>query len=194
MIKVILHGGLGQEEVNQIALTEEIKKNLSRNSKILIIPFARQKEDWEKVYKKYVERYGGLGNEVEFLCATEDYTNLIRQMEMSDAIFFTGGNETLLKERLTDIAFEVFEGKTIFGSSAGANIFAEKYYSNDRDEIEDGFYKLPFYTMCHFDPQKKVYARRLHELDEKKKVISLKEGDFVVLFFNKYGEEIASRE
>jgi peptidase E len=187
MIKLILHGGGNLIGSSLKAIISEIKKDLpkDRSTKILIIPFARAEEEWKDVFDKYCGRYAGISVKKIFESASPDLKKLRDQINVSDIIFFPGGSEILLKKYLKNIKFSLFKNKTIIGVSAGANIFSNIYYSNDRRAIESGLYKLPIQTICHFDASKNDKLNKLILAGKKLKKITLaiSEGEFFVLFY-----------
>jgi peptidase E len=185
MTKFILQGGGRISKVKLQKILAEIRQEITdRRVKILIIPFARKRSEWKKVYLKYCKRYSKLfiGNEV--ILASPETTLLRSQINSSDIIFVCGGNELLLKRYLKSIKPKLFNNKVIVGVSAGANVFSSYYYSNDRNRIEKGLGILPIKTMCHYNLSKKEKFKKLISHKNKLRNISLaiKEKDYIILF------------
>lgn len=185
MTKFILHGGgdLFGQKLKKI-LTEIIQNISVKKVKILVIPFARKKNEWEDVYIKYCKRYSRLSLEKEFILASQDINSLKLQISSSDIIFLCGGSELLIKKYLKGIKSSLFNNKIIIGVSAGANILSSYYYSNDRNRIEKGLGILPIKTICHFNLSKNKKLKKLVSYKNKQQKITfpIKEGDFIVLF------------
>jgi len=188
MIKLILHGGGNLDGKELKILISEVEKNLPKKNKIkiLIVPFARLEKDWGGIFDKYQKRYSGILLEKDFVLASSDLKKFKNQIVASDVIFFSGGSEILLKKYLRYVDFSLFNNKTVVGISAGANIFSSNYYSNDRGIIENGLYKLPIKTICHFDSTKNDYLKKLvsKENSLKTTTLAINEGSFFVLFFS----------
>jgi peptidase E len=185
MTKFILQGGVRVSRAKlQKILTEIGQEITDRRIKILIIPFARKRSEWKKVYLKYRKRYSKLfvGNEV--ILASPEIALLRSQINSSDIIFVCGGSELLLKRYLKSIKPKLLDNKVIVGISAGVNIFSSYYYSNDRDRIEKGLGILPIKTMCHYNLSKKEKFKKLISHKNKLRNISLaiKEEDYIALF------------
>lgn len=105
------------------------------------------------------------------------------QLREAHIIYVHGGNGDLLQYTLKDVDLKglVSEDKVIAGASAGANMWASCYYSNDNDAVCDGFGLLPVKTFCHYETYK---WRNLNKLIKAKKnlpVITLSDNDFVML-------------
>ncbi len=179
MTRIILHGGgssLSREQ--QVLLTDEILKTLPCSDiKILIIPFARGAEQWADVFAMYQERYSALHIVGEFILALPELDILQEQIFSADVVMIAGGSEKRLEEYLSEIPFSVYRGKTVVGFSAGANIFASYYYSNDRKKREAGLYQLPFNTICHYNGSQEKEYQELMLLGE---THALREGEFFV--------------
>ena len=91
-------------------MKEEIKRLLRQDkASLLVVPFARRKEEWKDTYYKYMDRYADLGGSSGFMCADEQKDVFLTQIKKADIIFFSGGNEELLKEMMKDIPFTNFE-------------------------------------------------------------------------------------
>jgi peptidase E len=188
MINIILHGGGDIHGGSLRKLLNEIKKldsNHRNNPNVLIIPFARMKSEWEKVFEKYKKRYSSLSTKDSFVLAISNQSVLNKQIENSQIIFICGGSEVLLRRYLKSVSFSSFENKVVVGVSAGANIFSRYYYSNDRNKIESGIFKLPVKTLCHFTDQQYEHVQKLHIYKSKESLplIALKESEFFSLMF-----------
>lgn len=180
-MKLVLHGGGDLTEEQRLRIVEELKKDLPEGPiVILVVPFGREQSEWGRVFEKYSNRYKELGVNGEFILASPDAITLDEQLKYADVVLVAGGDERLLRERLQRVEFSAFEGKTVVGVSAGANIFAAKYYSNDRGAIEDGMYKLPFNTICHYSGGSIQLPQR-DLLMSYGETLALAEGEFAVI-------------
>jgi peptidase E len=105
------------------------------------------------------------------------------QIEYADVIYVHGGNGDELQDwlgvihNLKDI---VSEDKICAGSSAGANMWANCYYSNDNQSVCSGLNVIPVKTFCHYNSSKWKKANELIQTgDTTLPLITLVEGEYV---------------
>ncbi|MFA6296775.1 MAG: Type 1 glutamine amidotransferase-like domain-containing protein [Patescibacteria group bacterium] len=167
MIKYILHGGATKiDNKSNQDFNQEIVKDLQEPIKILLVCFAKDKEQWKDAFerhKSYLIKYN-LGKNFEFALADENSVRFIDQIKNNHVLYFVGGSDELLQKYLKKIndLGTLFNDKVVVGSSAGANMLAKYYYSTDDNCIKNGLGILPIKVFCH-------YKNNLKELEELKK-------------------------
>ncbi len=157
--KFILHGGFDKNKTNEDnhLFYSEILKDTSDNTKILLVPFAKDEDRitpaTEKISKEF--RNVSEGKTLHITVATHD--NFLNQLTDADVIYFHGGVSTKLLETLKpygDLS-SYFEEKTIAGESAGANILSTYFYSPHADQVLEGLKILPIRMIPHYTEDKK---------------------------------------
>lgn len=187
MTKYILHGG--ETKVDN----ESNKKfffectNLPQTPvKILCIYFAKTsgslEEAFELAKKKFTEA-AAPGKELTLVLADENIDTLRKQIQDADVVYIHGGDTDVLKEKLrplTDFA-ELIEGKTVAGSSAGAYVLSQYYYSNSNSGVREGFGVLPIKVSAHWNEEKQQQRELLEEFGEELPVYLIPETEFVII-------------
>lgn len=155
---------------------------------IVYVPYAKtQREDQEKYYqinkKNCLEALPQ--KHVEFLLAKENPEKFLDQVHEADVIYFGGGNDEVLKKFLEQVPLSIlvqhFERKVIAGSSAGANVLAKYYFTNDRQRVDEGLGILPIKTICHYTEEKEARLEELEAYKEQLTSFALPEDYFVVI-------------
>ena len=185
MTKYILHGGKTSEpyESNQ-NFFREIAAGLAEPIKVLIVQFAREEEKWPEQFEWEKGKFGFLKKRIEFTPADPDLEVFRAQVARADAVFLIGGDTQLLYEKLKNIEniSELFRGKTIAGSSAGANVLAKYYYSNDYLRPEDGLGILPIKAFVHYsDAEFKDALGELKNYKENLEIKTIPEKEFIIM-------------
>jgi len=132
MAKYILHGGFTRVDNNLNAeYYREITKDLVIGTKILVIPFSRDDEEYDDVFNEETKKLrDGAGNkQLEVLLASEN--NFIEQVINSDALVIRGGDTLKLigvLKQFPSFAASV-KDKVVAGSSAGAYVLSKYYHS-----------------------------------------------------------------
>ncbi|MFH1826990.1 MAG: Type 1 glutamine amidotransferase-like domain-containing protein [bacterium] len=82
---------------------------------------------------------------------------LKKQIRSSELIYILGGENKSLKNVLKKVKDlkELFKGKVIVGSSAGAYVLSTYYYSDEDKGIFSGFGILPIKVIGHYSPRLK---------------------------------------
>ena len=187
MTKYILHGGCtGIKCESNNRFFAEILKDLKESARILMIYFAKPEEEWEDKLRKDKISFSSNsgGKKFELILANPDIKKLIEQIKNADAVYLHGGNQDILKEKMAPIANlkELFEGKTIAGSSAGAILLAE--YSHSRSSIQPhkGLGIMPIKLVVHYSEE---LDNKLEDLkkygDENMETYAIAETEFVVI-------------
>jgi len=154
MTKYILHGGyMGRENDQNKMFFSEVTKDLKNGDKVLVVGFARNSEEYDKILErdKVNVLNSSNGKNLEVLWADEN--NFMDQVKDSGAIIIEGGDTlqlfTVLKKFPDFLNF--LDGKTIAGSSAGAYVLSKYYYSNSADKIFEGLGAVPIRILCHYE-------------------------------------------
>ena len=134
------------------AFCDELIKNFPEPVKILDCIFARLQTVWEETFAKDKEFFKTQlpGKKLEFqLAGLDAFTN---QVKWADVVYFRGGSsEELVKSLLEHREWSSYlEGKTVAGTSAGADALSKYYYGLDNLEIQNGLGLVPVKTIPHF--------------------------------------------
>ena len=186
MTKFILHGGYtSTPSIHNTNFFKEMVKGLSEPVKILNVYFAAQKEKWQELFeddkKKFTEFNPGI--QMEFIMASDDMDTLIGQIKSTDVVYIRGGRELLVYEIFKKIENlkELFDGKVVGGSSAGAYVLSKYFYSNNRDEIMEGTGVLPVKCFAHYSDEKADNLQMLKEYGEELEIYTIPDTEFVVI-------------
>lgn len=190
MTKFVLLGGYPQKaDDGGRSFYEELIEGFSEPVKVLLCMFARSEDAWQKTFdedqmilaqnlpsKKLTLRMASPG---EFL----------EQVAWADVVYFRGGTtKKLLDELKKQAGWEkIIQGKTIAGTSAGANILGKYYCALDKPEVEEGLGLLPVKVIVHYRSDynapnidwDKSY-QLLQSVEEELPILALGEGQFEV--------------
>ena len=190
MIKFILVGGYpykatdgGKAFAHQLVagFTEEVVN-------ILLCMFARPRDNWEKAYAQDIEFFTAhlYPKKVQFQLANPE--TFKAQVQWSQVVYIRGGStEVLLSElQKQNIHLETeLHGKTLAGSSAGAQAISRYYYGVDSLQVGEGLGLLPVKVVVHYQSDYNApninWERAVSELKDYKEdlpVITLAEGQF----------------
>ena len=103
----------------------------------------------------------------------------------ADIVYIHGGNGDTLQSYFnhftTDQLKDMFDGVVCSGHSAGANFWADCYYSNDNQAICEGMGILPIKTFSHYQSWKfeKLFELAMHKSELP--LIPLIDGDYIVI-------------
>ena len=154
MTKYILHGGFTRVDNNQNNLFfAEFLKDVKNNGKVLLVFFAAEGDRIDSLFADIVRQCESQlnGRQVTFIQATLETFG--EQLKESDAIYLHGGNTPTLISVLKNYPNleEMFSGKIIAGSSAGAYALATLGTSHTEEHIREGLGFLPIRLVCHFE-------------------------------------------
>ena len=186
MTKYILHGGAtSQESLHNKNFSIEMLKGLPEPIKILVVYFAISKDKWNELMEDDNRKFSKFnpGKKFELTLATDDIKLFKKQISDSDVIYIRGGRELVIHQlfKQIDNLEDLFKGKVIGGSSAGAYTLSKYFYSNGRDSIEEGTGILPIKVMAHYSPDKIEPFERLKGYKEDLKMYTIPETEFVVI-------------
>src|SRR5690348_2053535 len=133
------------------ALVEAMLGRAPSPAKVLVCYFARPREDWERKFVDETERYEALaGDRLRLTMAYPDVFE--QQLAESDVLLIKGGDEALLDYYLSsfDNLAQKFAGKTIVGSSAGADYLADSFWTPDWRTVGKGIGLVRVSVIPHF--------------------------------------------
>ncbi len=134
-----------------------------RSATVLIVPFARQRSEWKPISERYRKALfsGFVRSGIASVSVADPRTPVFfRQFARADLVFLCGGSELRLQKYISTIKWPRW-GKIIVGISAGANVLAKRYFSNDRNRVETGLGVVPMSTICHYGSEKRSRLIRL---------------------------------
>lgn len=160
--KFILHGGFNpeQRDENNTDFYVEVLKNAPENSKILLVPFAKDVERIPSSIAKVTSEFNKNKWQKNIVIEIANEKDLIQQVKSANIIYFFGGISSKLLEVLKkypDLK-TYLKGKTIVGESAGANVWGNFFYSPQADSVFEGLGVLPLKIIPHY---KKEYEGKL---------------------------------
>jgi peptidase E len=156
MTKIILHGGFSREdnELNR-GYYREITKDLKDGDTVLVVLFARKKEEWTDLLQDETRKLtASTDAKLKIELASED--DFMEQVKQASAIVIRGGDTLKLIEAIKlhpDLA-EAIKGKVAAGSSAGAYLFSRYYHAGSSNEVFEGLGILPIRIVCHYESKK----------------------------------------
>ena len=190
--KFVLVGGFVWKGTNDGKdFCDEIVKDFDEPIKVVCAQFAQPKERWDKMFgddKEFISKnLSGKKHEIEIA----DPDKFIDQIKSSHIIYLKGGDPEKLTQLLQQTGnwTDQLKGKTLAGTSAGADIIAKYYYSLDDLKIKEGLGLLPIKVIVHYRSDynapnidwDKAY-KELKEYKEDLPVVTLAEGEFKVLY------------
>ncbi len=186
MTKFILHGGATSlPSIHNKNFFAEIVKSLPKSARILNVYFAIPKEKWKELLEDDKRKFFNANpdKKLEFSIANQDIDVLIKQISSVDAVYIRGGKEVFLYEifgKIDNLA-ELFQGKVVVGSSAGAYVLSKYFYSDSRNKIEKGAGILPVKVLAHWSEDKVDKLEQLKKYKEDLEVYAIPETEFVVI-------------
>lgn len=194
MTKYILHGGMLRPQTDQNRkYYHEIVKDIDA-PKILLIYFPREEDMYEDLLNRDKQNFAlsNPGKTFEYEIATIE--NLSEQIANCDVVFITGGETNKLLERIKQSNVDLKEatrGKVVAGSSAGAYLMSEWYYTNGGKEIRQGLGLVNVAAWAHYradrgseywlsEEQIQGIEKELQEKIGDGEVVKLPEQEFVV--------------
>ncbi len=160
-----------------------------KTATILICLFARAEAEWQQGYKDDVTRFTAhsAGSQLHFVLASRD--TFAAQVQRADIIYLRGGNtQQLVTALCRDKAWlQYLDGKTVVGTSAGADAIATYYYGLDELRIGGGLGLLPIKVLVHYESDygngsidwQKAYWT-LDSYGQKLELVAIREGEFIV--------------
>lgn len=191
MTKYILHGGcVGRKTDNNKKFFSEIVKNLPNPIQILCVYFSKKdKSKWPELLENDKENFYSISTQktLIFEMADENTDVFIEQIKKTDVIYIRGWDSThILQKYLEKIESldNLWNGKVIAGSSAGATVLSEYYYENDDEEkpYNKGLWILPIKIFCHYTEEQNNKLEKLEKYGKNiKDIYAIKEEEYIVI-------------
>ena len=118
---------------------------------MLFIGFAREDEEIESIYER--DKKSLLAQtDTNIVVVNATHQDLSEQIKLAKSIYITGGDTRKLLEEVGQHSdfVKLLNGKTIAGSSAGANLFSRFYFSTSLGCICEGLGVLQLSLVCHY--------------------------------------------
>jgi peptidase E len=190
MTKYILAGGYLYKAADKgKAFLEELLKDVeNRPVKVLDCLFAIPSDAWAKKFEEDQLFFSQHVSGYELVLA--DPNKFTEQVKSADVVFFRGGDTMPLLEVLRkDLSWiKELEGKTLAGTSAGAEAIAKYFYNIDHNILEEGLGLLPIKLISHwrsdYNAPNVDWDGALNDLEKYKEdleIVTLKEGEFKVV-------------
>jgi peptidase E len=183
MTKYILHGGnTGETNPSNDGFFAEITKDVPEGGNILLTYFARNEEDWDRLFIQDEQRCNenAGGKTLTYTLAKKE--TFIEQLTRADAVYFRGGETEMLLDALRQYpnVIELLKNKTVAGSSAGAYALSTYYYSNSADAVSEGLGIIPIKVTCHFTEESNALTA-LETCPGNLQLVTLKNCEFIVI-------------
>jgi peptidase E len=186
MTKFILHGGATRNKTeNNRKFFHEMTDGLPDPVNILCAYFAKEKEKWQELFKEDKINFSSAapGKVLNFFMANVETQNLTEQIKKADVIYLRGGTTGKLQAMLGRVKNlkELFKGKVVAGSSAGAYVLATYYPDKENTIISKGLELLPIKTFAHYTEEHKNQLEILKKYGEELEVYAIPEEKFEVI-------------
>lgn len=195
MNKFILHGGGGQlTELSDVLFYRECVNDFEKEKviKVLSVPFAAFNQDVrqhnftaEYLFRTLQSNLYWVNPLRMFDIKTANWQSseeLENELRWADIIYVHGGNGDVLQEYFANVDLrKVIKNKICTGYSAGSNMWASKYYSNDNGKVMHGLGVLDVATFCHYTPDKWPMLNTLIAESPELNVIPITDGGYVVV-------------
>ncbi len=149
----ILHGGFAKNSDIQKddLFFKEILNYAPKETKILLVYFAENAERVEKRKTDDLVQFNNNKGDRTLSFDTAKEETFLKQAQVADVIYLHGGHSAKLLEALKkfDNLKNIFTGKIVAGDSAGANVLATIFYSNNIG-ISEGFGLVPIKIVTHY--------------------------------------------
>ena len=172
------------------AFCEELTMGFTEPVKILDCLFTRPKDNWEQAFEQDQDFFSNNlpGKKLEFKLAQLE--NFSEQIKWADTIYIRGGSA---EEYVVDLFRKnilwlgELDGKTLVGSSAGADLMSKSYYDLDALKLREGLGLLPYKVLVHWKSDYNApnidWDKAYEELKNYKDdlpIITLREGEYKV--------------
>lgn len=191
MTKFILLGGYPQKAADKgKSFYEELIEGFDEPVKILLCMFARPEDAWQKTFEgdQVILDQNLPVKKLDLKMASPD--EFLEQVKWANVIYFRGGiTENLLEELNKQTGWEkLIQGKTVAGTSAGANILGKYYSALDTPSVKKGLGLLPVKVIVHYKSDYNApnidwdeSYQLLQSTGEELPILALGEGQFEVI-------------
>jgi peptidase E len=191
MTKYILHGGnTGRKTDDNKKFFHEITNDLLDPVRILCVYYAKEdKSKWPELFVNDQENFSSASPEKSLIfdMANDKTIIFIEQLKKADVIYMRGGNSTrILQEYLEKVPNlkNLWKGKVIAGSSAGAIVLSEYYYENGDEArpYNKGLGILTIKSFCHYTEDQSDKLMKLKEYGENvENVYTIPDEKFIII-------------
>ncbi len=154
MTTFVLHGGFtSTKNALNAGFYGEFSKYVSDGANILLIYFARKDDEIPKLFEEdernILEQAGN--KKFEFTVASSN--DFMEQLKNANVLYMRGGDtDKLLGTLKQHPEFgKIIQGKVVIGSSAGAYVLAQYYYSGSKNGVFEGLGTVPVRVTCHYE-------------------------------------------
>ncbi len=185
--KFILHSGMMKyDNEHNASFFKECTKDLKDGDIVLWVGFARRDATaCEETFLRDTELILAQTDK-DLTVLNADESMLLEQLKQVQLVFVTGGDTQKLQTAIEKHPgfVKALEGKVYAGSSAGACICAEHYYSNGKSEVVEGLGILPIRLMVHSDNPEfggtEENLKQLEEVSPELELLALPETQWVI--------------
>lgn len=182
----ILHGG---EEEMPSPMNDDFYGELARKTPqkgiCLFSYFASEESSWQKKFErdsKRVQSYAnGIGKEI--LCRCASLANFEAEVSEADVIYFSGGNSAKQMDISKKYKNVFLKEKVFAGSSSGAYLMGNKFYTARVNGILEGCGVVPFHILAHANNETHAHFEKFLKPYSTKEtpLLKLDEGEFITL-------------
>ena len=183
----ILHGG--KEEIPSPmndGFYAELAKATPHNGVCLLAYFASDNVTWAKKFERDSARIYQNASNKDITCKCASVKNFRDEVKNADVIYFSGGNSQRQMQVSKQFANVFKEDKVFAGSSSGAYLMRQKFYTARVNGFLEGCGVLPFHILAHADNETHTHFEGyLKPLAAKETpLLKLREGEFITLEYN----------
>jgi peptidase E len=134
------------------SFVEELVRGFPDPVRVLLVPFARPKKEWERTLADDREFFAKHLPEKTLEIKLADEHGFLQQVRWTKVILLKGGTSDVLVDvlkRHPDWEREL-AGKTLAGSSAGADVISRTYFDLDSPGVRHGLALLPISVLVHY--------------------------------------------
>lgn len=189
--RYVLVGGYPQKAADGgRAFCQEVVDGFDQPIRVLVCLFARLPETWVAVFRETEAFFSNCLPDVQVEYQQADQKIFLEQVKWANVIYLRGGITSLLLKQLRQIKGweKLLEGKTVVGSSAGADVLSVCSYNLDDLKLEEGLGLVPVKVLVHYRSNYNApnidWDHTLTELENFKEnlpILTLAEGQFEVI-------------
>jgi len=185
MTKYILHGGNTRvPSPDNESFFREMTLGIKGKALVLLNYFSREEKEFPELFeqdKKRILEYSE-SKDLEFEIAKEDVFE--EQLKRAKVMYMRGGKTKKLLEKMKklDSPEELFAGKIIVGSSAGAYVLSKYYWKHEEGEIGQGLGILNLKVYCHYHPEDLSVLGKMTQFEKDIPLLVLPEGKWQIFY------------
>lgn len=151
MTRYILGGG-GEAKVGGGGpFCSAIRGNHQGKLHILDCFFAEPPETWEEKFTRKAKTFFGGHMPGEFECELARPDSFVQQVARADVVYLHGGDERVLAKSLKQFRLpQLWQGKTVVGTSAGAMFLSAVSWGCDRRTVANGSGLVQVGVIVHY--------------------------------------------